>query len=161
MKLAQAFSLLFVPMFLASFALAEEDYPPTPDGRLTPGSICADADEHRYPEEVPYCRRGVDGERKIGVFNSYIEVGYKIDMRRRSDYKIDHLIPLCAGGSNEVDNLWPEFISLYTLLDPIEPAICGKMALGRLRQKHAIEIVLRAKHNPDEAGKWIDYVNAL
>lgn len=161
MKRAWAFVLLGMMNFMASRAFALEDFPPAPDERLTPGSLCTDADEYRYPERIPTCERSVNVETKLGVFSSYMGLGYRINMQHRSSYKIDHLIPLCAGGSNDVDNLWPEYIDLFESLDPIEPAICEKMSSGRLKQKQAIELVIRAKQFPEEAPKLIEYVQSL
>jgi hypothetical protein len=33
---------------------------------------------------------------------------YKLPIGPHPDYEIDHLIPLCLGGSDDVSNLWPE-----------------------------------------------------
>ena len=37
---------------------------------------------------------------------------YQIPWRRRSEFKVDHLIPSELGGADSIDNLWP--LSLYT-----------------------------------------------
>ncbi len=160
-KTAPAFLLFLLVALTGSSAFALEDYPPTPDSKLTPGSLCKDPDALRYPEKIPYCERNVNVPKKLEVFKGYMDIGFQINLKNRARYKIDHLIPLCAGGSNEIENLWPEFETVYTILDPIEPAICQKMQDGRLKQKHAVEIVLRAKHNPAEAQKLIEYVESL
>jgi hypothetical protein len=37
----------------------------------------------------------------------YIYLEYGIYNRNHSEWAIDHLIPLCMGGSNDKSNLWP------------------------------------------------------
>ena len=59
----------------------------------------------------------------------------------RMDFKIDHFIPLCAGGSNDSENLWPQHKSVYVETDPIEPIICEKMAQGLMKQKDAVLLI--------------------
>lgn len=63
--------------------------------------------QYRYPEHIAYCERDVTTQTKNDVFATYRnELGFKLDVRNRANYKIDHFIPLCAGGSNHEDNLW-------------------------------------------------------
>ncbi len=33
---------------------------------------------------------------------------YKLPAGSHPDYEIDHLVPLCLGGSDDASNLWPE-----------------------------------------------------
>jgi hypothetical protein len=33
---------------------------------------------------------------------------YNVDLSRRSNYEVDHLISLVLGGSNSIKNLWPQ-----------------------------------------------------
>jgi len=164
MKRARALiivGLMISGISATGLARAEDDYPPIPDSKLTPGSLCTNPTYYRYGERVPYCERSVKGTTKQYVFDLYVEIGFKISPNDRYKYKIDHLIPLCAGGSNEIDNLWPEHVSIYTIVDPLEPAICDKMSMGRLKQREAVDLVLRAKQFPEEAEKVIDYVFSL
>jgi len=131
---------------------ANRNFPETPDMKMTPGSTCARPNAYRYPEKVPYCERGVESETKWAIIREYdTELGYSIERTGRVNFKIDHLIPLCMGGSNEVTNLWPQHKSIYELTDPLEPVLCGKMAEGRMSQVQAIDIIRRAKQNPTEA----------
>ncbi len=68
-----------------------------PNRKLTPGKVARrDKDRSGVTEEM---------ERK--VFNRY-----HIPWRRRSEFKVDHLIPAELGGADTIDNLWPQ--SLYT-----------------------------------------------
>lgn len=65
----------------------------------------------------------------------------------RSDFKIDHYIPLCMGGSNDSSNLWPQHASIYIHTDQLEFECCQKMKEGKLTQKEAIDIIVHAKAN--------------
>ncbi len=137
-------------------------FPKGPNQELTPGSLCHKPTEYRYPERIPYCRRNVESQLKREIIRTYdSELGYKIGSMDRQKFKIDHLIPLCAGGSNEEDNLWPQHESVYTITDPLEPLICEKMAEGRLSQKQAVNLILKAKNDLKLVPKVIAELEAL
>jgi hypothetical protein len=81
---------------LASLGLAFEsragdDLLPNP--KLTPGQIARNGK----------ARNGVAPEMERKVFDRY-----RIPWERRSQFKIDHLIPLELGGADSIDNLWPQ-----------------------------------------------------
>lgn len=138
------------------------DYPMNPDPRLTPGSYCDHADSRRYPERIAYCERNVSKGTKWQVIHTYNrELNYRIDRNDRSEFKIDHLIPLCAGGSNQVDNLWPQHQSVYVITDPLEGVACEKMAAGRLQQRRAVELIRRAKQNLNEAPGILEELESM
>ena len=138
-------------MTLSVSVWAASIYPENPDARLTPGSYCTQAEEHRYPEKIAYCKRHVSTGAKWAVIEKYNEQGFRIENSDRSQFKIDHFIPLGAGGSNKADNLWPQHQTVYEITDPLEGLACEKMAQGRLLQKRAIELIMRAKTHLDEA----------
>jgi len=71
----------------------------------------------------------------------------------RMQFKIDHHIPLCMGGSNEDDNLWPQHSTIYELTDPAEGFLCERMAQGALRQAQAIQIIQSIKQTPERAAE--------
>ncbi len=153
--------LLFVLSLLAVNAYSL-DYPKGPNTEITPGSVCDRPDTYRYPENIAYCKRDVSSHIKQEVFATYRNrLGYKIDLSTRSHFKIDHFIPLCAGGSNEEDNLWPQHVSVFTITDPIESLGCEKLSLGRITQKDLINLVKKAKLNLEETPKVIKYLQAL
>ncbi len=138
------------------------DYPLNPDPRLTPGSYCEQANSRRYPQRIAYCERNVSKGIKWQVIHTYNrELNFRIERGERSQYKIDHLIPLCAGGSNRVDNLWPQHQSVYVVTDPLEGLACEKMAAGRLHQRRAVELLMRAKQNLEEAPRILRELESL
>lgn len=130
----------------------EGKFPHKPHPESTPGSLCQKADELRYPEKIKYCERNVDKEQKRERFEHYDrEHGYSTTQMERSEFKIDHLIPLCMGGSNESDNLWPQHKVIYENTDPLEPFLCETLAAGKIKQAEAVRILLDIKQRPFEA----------
>ena len=156
----------FFTLFLSLSVEAKEivfkgEYPSGPDTELTPGSVCDRPNEYRYPERIAYCSRNVDSHLKRDVFQEYREGGYRLNPKDRDDYKIDHLIPLCAGGSNNEDNLWPQHVSIYTQTDPLESIGCEKLKQGRIKQAHLISLILAAKKNLQLVQKTLQDLSKL
>lgn len=121
-------------------------FPSGPNVEMTPGSVCTRADRYRYPEHVAYCERDVDTQTKWEIIRRYDrQLGYQIQSMPRGQFKIDHFIPLCAGGSNDISNLWPQHRTIYELTDPMEPLLCQRMSEGKLKQRDAIELVKLGK----------------
>jgi hypothetical protein len=137
-------------------------FPKTPNLNETPGKLCSDSKTHRYPESILYCERSVDTYTKKAVIQKYDQLfGYEIESMNRADFKIDHLIPLCAGGANSEDNLWPQHKKVYEITDPIEPLLCQKMLEGKLLQADAVKLIIHAKTNLDQVPALIKKLNAL
>ncbi len=130
-----------------SFSALAADYPMAPDARLTTGALCTTPTEYRYPEQIPYCERDVATATKNDIFVAYRRLGYLLPSNTRKDYKIDHYIPLCMGGSNQTTNLWPQHISLYSQTDGLEGAICEKMKAGRMNQAAGVRMIRAVKNN--------------
>lgn len=152
-------------MLVAGFSLtsfAGAPYPMGPDRNVTPGSLCTQPDTYRYPEKIPYCERDVDTELKKAIFKEYIQdLGFDIDMSKRSQFKIDHLIPLCAGGSNNRNNLWPQHSTVYKQTDEMEQVACEKMAEGKVTQRKAVDMILEAKHDLSKARAILKEFHAM
>jgi hypothetical protein len=142
---------LFFILTIFAFNAYSLDYPKGPNSELTPGSLCQRASSYRYAEQIPYCDRDVSSQLKGEIFENYRnQLGFKLDPKTRSSYKIDHFFPLCAGGSNEETNLWPQHVSVYTITDPLEGLGCEKMKDGKILQKNLIILIKRAKLNLSE-----------
>jgi hypothetical protein len=149
-KLTLSLSTLLV--LVAAPLQAGNAFPETPDMKMTPGTLCSQPDTLRYPEKVPYCERDVTSDTKWTIIEDYDRnLGYDIRGTGRNNFKIDHLIPLCMGGGNDIGNLWPQHKSIYELTDPLEPVLCGKMAEGKMTQVEAVDIIRRAKQSPHDA----------
>ncbi len=82
-------------------AFAEPPILPNPD--LTPGNtfpvsrndVCVPGYAHKV-RDVPW-------DEKREVFRRY-----GVPLAEHREYEVDHLIPLCLGGSNSIRNLWPQ-----------------------------------------------------
>ena len=114
--------------------------------------MCDHPDTYRYPEHIAYCTRSVSSGVKNGVIHDYdVKFNYTIESMNRADFKIDHYISLCMGGSNDASNLWPQHKSVYTITDPLEGKLCQLMSLGKLTQAEAIQMIKTAKNHLDQA----------
>ncbi len=149
---------ILVLSIISSFNIAQASFsktgwfPETPHEKLTPGDVCDDADAFRYPERIRYCNREVSKEHKAAIFITYdMELGFHTREMNRTEFKIDHYIPLCMGGSNETENLWPQHKTIYQQTDPIEPLLCELMSSGQMLQAKAISIIRQVKRNPERA----------
>lgn len=148
--------------FSVAFAGQSERFPKNPNMTETTGELCTASKTRRYPEGIAYCERSVDSYTKKAVIQKYDSLfGYEIGMMNRMDFKIDHLIPLCAGGANTEENLWPQHKSVYTITDPIEPLLCEKMKEGKLLQAEAVKIIIQAKMNLKDVPALMDKLNSL
>lgn len=154
-------ALFVLVSFVSCLTLAQGNFPTSPDASLTPGALCNNPDSYRYPEKIKYCKRDVSGGEKAEIFRNYDSIGFRTRNMDRQDFKIDHYIPLCAGGGNDERNLWPQHVSVYQITDKLEELVCIKMAEGRLKQKEAIELIRRAKNNLDEAPAIEDQVRGM
>jgi hypothetical protein len=155
-------AVICLALGFALTAVAAEHWPRGPHPGLTPGSICRNPDEIRYPERIPYCSRSVKAELKEEIVRRYDRtLGTQIGRIGRRQFKIDHLIPLCLGGSNEPDNLWPQHPTLFALTDPIEERLCIRLREGKMKQAEAITLILRAKRQIEEAPVILDRLQEL
>jgi hypothetical protein len=169
MKTVRAAARFAVPLLLfmalstvAVGGVGHDSFPQAPDPKLTAGSLCDEPDEFRYRERIAYCRRDVDRQTKQRIIATYDRVlGYRIAKMDRQDFKIDHYIPLCAGGSNDVDNLWPQHETVYEITDPMEQRVCEKMAEGALKQKDAVELIRMGKNDLAKVKKIMNHLNSL
>jgi hypothetical protein len=145
MHYSKIFALVF-SAFIAVSAFAQDRYPMGPNPSLTPGSKC-ESDNTRHPQNIPYCKRSVSSSEKWQVIEEYNRLGANITRQNRGRFKVDHLIPLCIGGSNELDNLWPQHESIYVQTDDVEHMTCELVSRGEMKQTEAIELVLTAKNH--------------
>lgn len=136
-------------------------FPQHPDADKTPGATCSNPSTYRYPERIPYCERNVSTSTKRSIIDEYDrEFGYTIGAMNRGEFKIDHFIPLCMGGSNDRSNLWPQHRSVYDITDPMEGPLCELMAAGLMLQAEAIDTIRYAKLHLDEVPRIMDEINA-
>ncbi len=148
-------------LVFSTFAMAGlPDFPRGPDTTLTPGTLCTTPSTYRYPERIAYCERNVSGDEKQEIFAMYRAKGFRLS-GDRGDYKIDHFMPLCAGGSNEKTNLWPQHKTVYGITDPIEELGCQKLAMARITQKDLVTLIKIAKYDLSKVPQVIQRLRSL
>jgi hypothetical protein len=156
---------LFIMFLTLALTLSKgfaQDFPYGPQVSITPGKICDVPTAYRYAEKIAYCERDVDYETKETIIAEYdLKFGYHIKSLPREDFKIDHFIPLCMGGSNDISNLWPQHKSVYIVSDPLEPILCAKMAQGKLKQSDAVKLVIEAKTDLNNVARILKYAKRL
>lgn len=157
--------LLFIALLVitsSTFAAQfKAEYPQGPDSELTPGSLCDRPDSYRYPERIAYCNRLDDTNLKNDIFREYRLNGYRLKIVDRADYKIDHLVPLCAGGSNYENNLWPQHVSIYKITDPMEALGCEKLRTARIKQIELVKLIIAAKRDIRRVPDTMNYLRRL
>lgn len=151
---------LVILAFLFIDAHAGNPFPRAPERSITPGSFCRSPREYRYPERIPYCERDVSSWQKEAVFIAYRDLGYSLS-GERNQYKIDHLIPLCAGGSNEASNLWPQYYTVYERTDPLEPLACEVLSKGKITQRELVALILEAKLDYSKVPRVMQHLRRL
>ncbi len=138
--------IILALVVISSLAQAQSnEYPRNPLPELTPGELCTQPIELRYPEQIAYCGRFVDTAMKDMIFEDYRRAGYILPRHHRSSYKIDHFIPLCAGGANTPDNLWPQHKTIFDQTDSFEKLACDKLATGKISQREVVDLIIKVK----------------
>lgn len=146
--------------FASLHSFAGNAYPRSPDLKLTPGSLCDTPDSYRYSEQIPYCERSLNSFGKEVVFMAYRKIGFSLS-GERSQYKVDHFIPLCAGGSNKDDNLWPQYYTISQRTDALEALGCEVLALGKITQRELIDQIMKAKLDTKQVPQILKYLKSL
>lgn len=104
------------------------EYSMYPDPKLTPGKFetLKREDLTRLYNGKTYSQshRSVNDAQRRAVLREY-----GIDPSKFHG-EIDHLYPLCAGGSNDISNLWPE--TAYMAKDKLEAELCRRIKAGKV-----------------------------
>ena len=111
-----------------------------PDLSRTPGFLCSPSDPdfsaYRYSAQIPYCGRNVSYSEKLMVAQAY-----GIPESEWVNYEFDHLIPLNAGGSNDIRNIWPQPIAEARLKDQVEQQTYDGLRNRSLTQAQAVQMI--------------------
>lgn len=98
--------VLVLAIILAGFPAFAEDLPIRPDPSITPGLV-ASTDPNDVCGKVDgltYSQRHRDTTQKM---KDEVYAAYHVDKAGR-DFEVDHLVPLCLGGADDLKNLWPQ-----------------------------------------------------
>ena len=136
MRPASSF-LAAISLFWSACVLAQQQ--PTallPDAKLTPGDVfdvtLQDICISGYSKKVRAVPRSLRNE-------AYRLYG--ITSPNPGDYQLDHLIPLCLGGSNSIRNLWPQSYRTSPwnahVKDVLERRLCNLVCAGKVDLKTA------------------------
>ena len=110
-----------------------------PDSGMTPGVLCTednpDFQEYRYAEQIPYCKRNVPHAEKVKIAAAY----GGIPQSEWPKYEFDHLIPLAAGGSSDIGNIWPQPLAEAHEKDKVEEAVYLGMKNGTMTQAEGVQ----------------------
>lgn len=116
-------------------------FPAKPSLDYTRPSFCSKRDtdfkEYRY-NEIAVCNRNVSTELKDVVYNNY-----KIPEDVRSEFTIDHFVPLSLGGSNRIENLWPQHKSISTA--SYETTVYSELISGVITYQEALNKIFDRK----------------
>lgn len=133
-------------LFLSLLLQKSYSYPLIPNEKISPGHICtindADFQEHRYPQNIVYCKRNLSFNKKTDIYNKYA-----IDLSERDQYTIDHIVPLSIGGSNSELNLWPEHKEVKKTRPRLETCLFNLLKKDLIKQKIAVDFILKIKFN--------------
>jgi hypothetical protein len=132
-------TLALAVLFLAPAAFSASHT--TPNNNFTPGVLCTesdpDFDKLDYAEKIARCKRNVNEEKKMEIAHNYGD----IPKSEWHNYEFDHLIPLCAGGSSDARNIWPQPITEAHEKDKIEDEVCAGLRKGTMTQDEAVQKV--------------------
>ncbi len=141
-------SFLLPLLFFAQISLAGSNslnlIPVVPDEILTPGDFCDESDrdfkEFRYAEKMPYCKRNVSTNSKTRIYEQY-----KVAIKCKHRYTIDHFVPLALGGNNDQKNLWPEHVLVKATREKLEMELYHAVDQGQISLDEAVQIIVREK----------------
>ncbi len=127
-------------MIFVAVILNQSAYSMTvPNPQFTMGVLCTQNDPNfrgfDYPVKVARCNRNIGQAEKSEVAKNY----GNIPQSEWANYEFDHYLPLCAGGSNDIHNLWPQPISEAKQKDVIEVQVCTAMKAGTMTQDQALQ----------------------
>ena len=138
-KIIFTFVLIFSILALATIINEKVVPVRSPDFSQTPGLLCSTTDADfsglDYPESIARCNRHISDAEKAKVAARY----GNIPRADWSNYEFDHLLPICAGGSNSSDNLWPEPLAEAKKKDILEVDICLALRAGTIKQADAVQ----------------------
>ena len=130
--------VLLLALALSAPVMAGSKYPHLPSPTLTPGAVASTDTALVCEKDYPARSRNVTNTTKNKVYALH-----KVDKAQCiKGCKIDHLIPLSIGGSNDMTNLWPhEYGADWTVFQKtrlevrLRKEVCtGKMPIAEAQE---------------------------
>lgn len=132
---------------LSSFAHAADSDGTEPDPVLTPGAVrTVNRDEIVGVNTATV--RNVSGAEKLAVYRRYGMKGPHDTIPgtdHQEPFEVDHRLPLCAGGANDITNLWIQASDgpwTFHDKDALEDRVCSKLKKGLLTVEQAQAVFL-------------------
>ena len=113
-----------------------------PDPNKTGGSV-----EYHTPEQV--CGHSSEHRHFSNALRDEVLARYGLPPGPHPDYEIDHLVPVCLGGGNDVSNPWPQPRRSIEpkwnaeAKDRLETVLCNLMRDGLLDIGDAQEAIIK------------------
>lgn len=125
----------------SAIALSQDRPPYLPDPKLTPGDTIAVTKDELCRVGQTAIRDKVSIKVKSQVFDLY---GIRADTP--GSYNVDRLVPTSLGGSNRIENLWPQPLSgewSYLQKNRLERRLRKMVCAGEMELKEAQEGIAR------------------
>ena len=111
---------------------------PLPDPLCTPGAV-------ETTDLAVICGQSTRERRHVtAVERREVFAEYGIPFPSTEEYEVDHLVPLCAGGSNDIGNLWPQAADPppgFHEKDRLEQQLCHQVCAGRMTPADAQHLI--------------------
>jgi hypothetical protein len=158
-------TLILLAAFIACRALAGD--PLLPDPKLTPGDVLTNVTVEQlctrgYANVLNGGARNVPQSEKRSVFVEY----FGSVPTNTKDFEIDHLCPVCLGGKNDTNNLWPESglteIWNYHVKDRLEDHLYSSLKADLTANGHDHATALWHEYQTEIMANWTNcYVKHL
>ena len=132
---------------LLALSIAEPGAPEIPDPALTPGAV-ASTDAREICGEVAGLTYSRQHRQTTREMKAEVRQRYGVPQGWRGE--IDHRVPLCLGGADVVENLWPQ--TDFQAKDELEAQACRAVCHGQMTVQQGQAIFL---------GDWRAYLRPL
>ena len=126
-------------------AHAFSSQPTYPDPVLTPGVFDDNVTQSSVQKTICKANETAEVRRVTEKMKREVFARYHLDYDKlRKAYEVDHFIPLCVGGANDIENLWPQRWSPKPGArekDIVESHLHKKICEGDLSLDEAQEII--------------------
>lgn len=98
-----------------------------------PDPLCSPGDVETTSLAVICGRRASSRRHVDAAVKRRVLAEYGVPWLERASFEVDHVVPLCLGGSNAISNLWPQPIVDARVKDAAEVLAHREVCSGRTR----------------------------